>query len=391
MLPKEFADGQRRHVVRAERGYHAFVPPPLPPLLAWDQELISALSGADRALGRLAGAGRVLPNPHLLSQTLLRREAVVSSRIEGTQASLSDVVLYEASPETGHGDVREVFNYVQAIEHVLDPDRDRPLSLSLLGQAHRILLTGVRGNYATPGEFRRSPNWIGTPGCSLNDARFVPPPPERLWECLDPFEKYLHAQHQLPPLIAVACIHYQFEAIHPFVDGNGRLGRLLIVLLLAEWGLLPEPMLDLSVYLEPRRDEYYARLLAVSTEGDWAGWIRFFLAAVTHQAADAADRAQRLQELRDDLRGRMGSVGSALPGRLVEELFRSPATTITRAARHLGVTHRAARLNIAKLVAAGVLVEVPTRSRQKLFLAEEVLRVVEGRNPAVGRGQPPLP
>lgn len=344
------------------------------------------LSGADRAIGRLAGAGRVLPNPHLLSQTLLRREAVVSSRIEGTQASLSDVVLYEAAHDDGEGDVREVVNYVRAVHHVLDPGRSRPLSLSLLRQAHRILLTGVRGNYATPGEFRRSPNWIGPPGCTLNNALFVPPPPERLWECLDPFEKYLHAEHRVPPLVAIACVHYQFEAIHPFVDGNGRVGRLLIVLLLAEWGLLPEPMLDLSAYLEPRRDEYYARLLAVSTEGDWVGWVHFFLAAVEHQAADAADRARRLQELHDELRGRVATGRSPGPGRLVEALFNVPAVTITGAARLLGVTHRAARQNVAKLVDAGVLVEVGNRARNKLFLAEDVLRVVEGR-----AGQAPLP
>lgn len=369
-------------MVRAERGYWAFVPPPLPPELAWDADLAGLLSGADRALGRLAGAGRVLPNPHLLSQTLLRREAVVSSRIEGTQASLSDLVLYEASArDDNHGDVREVINYVRAVEHVLDQGRDRPLSLSLLRQAHRILLTGVRGNYATPGEFRNSPNWIGTPGCTLNDARFVPPPPEQLWACLDPFEKYLHEPHRLPPLVEIACAHYQFEAIHPFVDGNGRVGRVLIVLLLAEWGLLPEPMLDLSAYLEPRRDAYYERLLAVSTEGDWLGWLRFFLAAVAHQAADAADRAQQLQALRDELRARVtGPRSSSLPGRLVDELFHVPAITINRAAQALGVTHRAAGMNVAKLVDAGVLVEVGNRARNKLFLANEVLEAVEGRS-----------
>ncbi len=172
------------------------------------------------------------------------------------------------------------------------------------------------------GSFAGAQNWIGPPGCTLNEATYVPPPPERLWETLDPFEKFLHGDHQLPPLILIALLHYQFEAIHPFVDGNGRVGRLLVVLLLVEWGLLPEPLLDLSAFIEPRRDEYYARLLSVSTEGDWAGWVAFFLDAVQQQAVDAASRTQRLQTLRDDFRARVATArSSALLGTLVDALF----------------------------------------------------------------------
>ena len=306
---------------------------------------------------------------------------MLSSRIEGTEASLSDLVLFEAEAgrRDGTGDAGEVLNYVNAVRHVLDPDRRLPLSLPLLREAHAILLTDVRGGYATPGEFRRSQNWIGAPGCTLDAAAYVPPPPERLWECLDPFEKHLHADQPLPPLLAIACLHYQFEAIHPFIDGNGRVGRLLIGLLLAEWGLLPEPLLDLSAYLEPRRAEYYARLLAVSVEGDWHGWLRFFLMAVEEQAADAVTRAQRLQGLRDDYRTRVGTArSSALLSVLVDALFESPALTIPRASTLLGVTHRTARLSINKLVEAGVLFEVGERARNKLFLATGVLRAVEG-------------
>lgn len=263
--------------MRADRGYHAFVPPPLPPELTFDSDLMAALSGADRAVGELSGIGRTLPSAALLTHSMVRREAVLSSRIEGTQATMSDLVLFELQPQqAGHSDVQEVHNYVSALEHVLDPRRRLPLSLSLLREAHAILLTGVRGGYANPGEFRRSQNWIGAPGCVLDTAAYVPPPPERLWECLDAFEKYLHAAHHLPPLVTIACLHYQFEAIHPLVDGNGRLGRLLVTLLLVEWGILPAPLLDLSASLEPRRDEYYARLMAVSTQGDWRGWVAFF-------------------------------------------------------------------------------------------------------------------
>lgn len=380
MRPADFAPPQRPHFVRAEGGYFAFVPPPLPPDVGFTLDLVRQLSSADRAIGLLAGAGRTVPNPHLLSRSLLRREAVLSSRIEGTQASLSELVLFEAEPRRARDDhdVREVFNYVSAVTHVLDPARRLPLSLPLLREAHGILLTGVRGGYAKPGEFRRTQNWIGTPGCTLSDATFVPPPPERMWDCLDPLEKYLHELRSLPPLVAIACIHYQFEAIHPFIDGNGRVGRLLITLLLAEWGLLAEPLLDLSAYIEPNRDEYYRRLFAVSTDGDWFGWLTFFLLAVEHQAADVVARVQRLQALRDGYRSRVATArSSGLLGLLVDALFETPASTIGRAAGVLNVTHRAARLNLEKLVEADVLREV-TRGRVRVFLATGVVAAIEG-------------
>ena len=280
-----FSASQRRHVVRAERGYLAFVPPPLPPDLVLDAALVRQLSEADRALGELAGAGRSLPNQAVLAGNLVRREAVLSSQIEGTQASLSDLVLFEAGngPESvrkvhgpGDDDVREIVNYIAAVRHVLAPDRRLPVSIPLLREAHAILMSGSRGGHATPGEVRRSQNWIGPPGATLDGATYIPPPPERLWECLGTFEKHLHASRDLPPLVTIGCAHYQFEAIHPFLDGNGRIGRLLIVLLLVEWGLLDAPILDLSARIEPRCNEYYARLLATSTDGDWSGWLSFF-------------------------------------------------------------------------------------------------------------------
>jgi Fic family protein len=381
---QQFVSGQQRHVVTAERGYAAFVPPPLPPGdLDLGAELLGVLSPADRTIGELAGASMVLPNPHLISNVVVRREAVLSSRIEGTQASLSDLVRFEAQQRgepASTSDVREVHNYVRALSHVLDPDRELPLSIRLLRDAHRILLTGVRGGYATPGEVRRSQNWIGAPDCTLDGATYVPPPPELLWECLDAFEKYLHADHDLPPLVVIACLHYQFEAIHPFVDGNGRVGRLLTILLLVEWGLLPAPLLDISAYFESHRDEYYAGLLAVSTRADWAGWLRFFLTAVAEQARVAMRRARSLQLLRNDYRTRLAGarVSSLLP-RLADHLFEAPALTIRTARQMLGISHRAAMLNIEKLEAAGILNEVESASRTRLFIATEILDVVEGR------------
>jgi Fic family protein len=379
-----FESAMRAHVVRAERGYDAFVPPPLPPDLTLTPDLVRLNSRADRAIGFLAGACQAMPNPYLLSRSLMRRESVLSSRIEGTQASLSDLLIYEAKGEPGGpgtDDVREVHNYVAAMEHLLAPDRRLPLSLPLLREAHRILMTGVRGHHATPGEFRTTQNWIGSPGAVLADATYVPPPPERLWECLDGFEKYLHATHELPPLVEIACIHYQFEAIHPFVDGNGRVGRLLITLLLIEWGLLPMPLLDLSAYIEPRRPTYYDGLLGVSTRGDWAGWVRFLLTAIEHQSASVVRRAHRLQQLRDDYRAKLSTArSSGLLLTLVDALFESPVMTIRRAQDLTKVTHRAATLNVEKLVAAGILRELPRPTRPRIFFAEHVIDAIEGRS-----------
>ena len=375
-----FAAPQQAHLVRAERGYRAFVPPILPPALPLSPGLLRQLSAADRAIGELAGAGRALLNPRLMSRIFLRREAVQSSRIEGTQASLSDLVLFEIDqPKDGqHNDVREVFNYLRAVDHVLAAERRLPLSLSLLREAHGILLTGVRGGYATPGEFRTSQNWIGPPGAVIDTATYVPPPPERLWECLDGLEKFLHAEGELPPLLAIAAAHYQFEAIHPFIDGNGRVGRLLVVLLLIEWGLLPAPMLDLSAYIEPRRDQYYEGLLRVSTDGDWAGWFDFFLTAVERQARDALARAQQLHSLRSQMRDDVATVkSSALPAKLVEALFDVPVMTIPRAQALLGVTHRSATQHVERLVALGMLAEINHGHRPRRFIALGIMAVVE--------------
>jgi Fic family protein len=374
---EQFSARQAEHVVRADGGYLAFVPPVLPPAVELDRRAVHALSDADRAVGLLAGAGQVVPNPYLLSHALLRREAVLSSRIEGTQATLSDLVLYEVEPDRPKvEDVREVANYVRAMEEVLAPDRALPLCLRLFREIHRTLLTGVRGGYATPGEFRTQQNWIGPPGCTLTDATYVPPPPEHMWGCLDGFERYLHAERDYPPLVELAWLHYQFEAIHPFVDGNGRVGRLLIGLLLCEWGLLPAPLLDISAYIEPRRDEYYARLLAVSTDGDWAGWLSFFLGAVAIQAVDAAKRAQRLRELERDYRRRVSGPRSAALIELVDAVMMTPAITVARAATRLDVTRRAASMNIDRMIDAGILREWTGRSRGRVFVAHEMLELL---------------
>jgi len=386
-----FAEAQQLYVRKASAGYLAFIPPPLPPAITLSTELVARLSDADRALGELAGAGRTLPNPHLLSQALIRREAVLSSRIEGTHATLSELALFELEPSRAHDpdDVREVANYVRAADFVMDPDRHFPLSLPLLKQAHAILMEGARGRHATPGEFRVTQNWIGPSGAVIDNATYVPPSPDELWACLDAFEKYLHAESDLPPLLRIAAIHYQFEAIHPFLDGNGRVGRLLVVMLLIEWGLLPAPLLDLSAYIEPRRDRYYDGLLRVSTQGDWANWFDFFLEAIANQARDAVGRATQIQSLRDHYRDRVATArSSGLLPRLVDELFRLPAMTLGHARDVLGVTHRAATVNVERLVEVGVLSEISRTGKQRFFIATDIINVIEGR-PLTDSGQLP--
>ncbi|MGH2748633.1 MAG: Fic family protein [Actinomycetota bacterium] len=373
--PSAFSPGQRRHVIRHPTGYVAFVPPPLPPALELTPALVSALSNADRQLGLLAGAGEWLPNPHLLIRPFLRREAVLSSRIEGTQASVEDLVLFEAAPQVPSApDVREVANYVRALELAVRADRELPLSLRLIRDLHRELMTGVRGAHLAPGEFRTSQNWIGPAGCTLNEATYVPPPLDEMWQALDVFEKHLHEPDPFPPLVRLALIHYQFEAIHPFLDGNGRIGRLLMSLLLHDWDLLPQPLLYLSAFFERERSRYYELLFAVSQRGAWSDWVSFFLEGIADQSADVIERARRLFAVRERYRTELQrGRASALPLRLVDHLFEFPAITVPQAQRVLDVSARAARLNVMKLEQLGIIEEVTGRTRNRVFVAHEIL------------------
>jgi len=380
MQTADFQSDRAGKLTRTPTGYWAFVPNPLPPRLNLDRSEILSLSEAERAIGRLAGVGLTLPNPYLLINPFIRREAVLSSRIEGTQASLSDLLFFEAAPSAPAKapDVREVANYVRALESALDPGRKLPLSLRLVRDMHKILLTGVRGSHLTPGEFRRSQNWIGPPGSKLDNAIIVPPPVPEMHAALDALEKYLHEHNDLPLLVRLALIHYQFEAIHPFLDGNGRIGRLLISLLLCEWKLLPSPLLYLSVFFERHRQDYYDRLLAVSQKGEWESWVRFFLSGVTEQSIDAVRRAARIGALRDAYHANLQRArSSALLLKLVDELFHHPAITVPGAARQLKVTQRAASQNIVKLVRAGILAEATGRARNRIFVADGIIRAIE--------------
>ncbi len=380
MQPSDFKQDKCGKLVRTPQGYRAYVPDPLEPQLELRLPMVSALSDADRALSELAGIARTLPNPHLLIGPFIRREAVLSSRIEGTQASFSDLLFFEAASlrEDEVPDVREVANYVRALEYGLARLSELPLCLRLIREIHAKLMEGVRGQEQTPGEFRNRQNWIGRPGCSLTQAIYVPPPVEEMQEALHAFEKYLHAQSELPPLIRMALIHYQFEAIHPFLDGNGRVGRLLITLLLCAEGMLSQPLLYLSAFFERRRDEYYRYLLGVSQQGQWNEWISFFLQAVATQARDAIRRSDKLLALWRSYRSKMQAArASALLLRLVDDLFEYPALTNPLASKRLSVTPRAAQLNINKLLDAAILKEATGRARNRVYIAPEIISIIE--------------
>jgi Fic family protein len=365
-----------------EARYAAFVPNPLPPEIAYDAALSRVLSDADRALGELNGLGRMLPNPDLLINPFMHKEAVLSSKIEGTQATITDVYAMEAGhrgtpriPE----DVQEVLNYVGAMRYGLERLDTLPLSLRFMRELHERLMQHVRGAEKGPGEFRHSQNWIGPPGCLLRDATYVPPPPAEMMEVLADFERYLHTEDDRdPPLVRLALVHGQFELIHPFLDGNGRIGRLLVSLLLVHWQLLSHPLLYLSAYFERERHAYYDSLLALSQRGAWLDWVHFFLRGVRDQSRDAAQRAKRLQDLQQVWRARVTLArSSALTLRLIDSLFESPIVTIPRAQQHLGVTYPAAKLNVQKLVDARILRPFGQGSYGKAFIASEILEAIE--------------
>ncbi len=379
MKSEDFIAPNAGRVVVAAGGYAAFVPAPLPPALTLDMDLVAALSKADAAVSELSGIGRVLPNPHLLIAPYVRREAVLSSRIEGTKASLSDLMIDEieerAAPQAVAGDVLEVRNYVDALEFGLQRLKELPLSLRLVRELHERLMRGVRGDRAQPGEFRKSQNWIGPAGSTLATATYVPPPFKEMHAALDRWEKFLHVREGLPDLIQCALVHEHFEAIHPFLDGNGRVGRLLITLFLIERGRLSQPLLYLSAYIDENKQDYYDLLMRVRTHGDWNAWLRYFLTGVAKIASDATRHAGKLVDLRDRLRVDLGKHPKVLP--LVDELFKNPYMTVSRAEKLLGVSNPTARSHVAVLIERGILEEISGRSWGKLYVAWPIREVIQ--------------
>lgn len=361
--------------VQQPAGYRAFIPNPLPPdpALAIDPNMQVLLSEADRALGRLDGSIQTLPHPDLFVFMYVRKEAVLSSQIEGTQSSLQDVLAAEAqilAPDRPR-DVNEVVNYVKAMNYGLERLKDLPVSVRLIREIHEKLLQGVRGRHLTPGALRTSQNWIGPAGCTLQEATFVPPPPHEIAQHLADLERFLHTDTPLPTLVRIGLAHVQFETIHPFLDGNGRVGRLLITFLLCQQHVLLKPVLYLSHYFKQHRQAYYERLQAVRDRGAWEDWLAFFLQGVIEVSRQATDIARHILTLRERHRSTITEHFGRAAGnghRVLEHLYEHPIVSVNEVQALIGTTYAAANNLVTKFVATGILKEITGQARNRKFL-----------------------
>ncbi|UPT73968.1 MAG: Fic family protein [Elusimicrobiota bacterium] len=376
MNTTDFSEKKSGELIRNLHGTWSFVPHPLPPRIEVDWELAATLDRATRALAELAGSGPSLKNANLLIRPFVKREAVYSSRIEGTRSGYEDLVLFEGAEVVQTDDVREIANYVRALDLGIERIQSLPIGARLIGEMHAVLLKDVRGNDKRPGQIRTEQNWIGSR--QIETARYVPPPREEMMRGLGDLERYVNTDATLPPLVKIALTHYQFEALHPFLDGNGRIGRILITLMLMSEGLLPSPLLFLSAYFDRTRDEYYDRLLDVSRHGAWKEWTAYFLAGVTEQARDASDRARRLTELREEYMAAVsGPRTSILLHKLIDHLFAQPMVTAGYVKKILAITPASAQKHVDRLVREGILREVTGRQRNRIFSADAVLAIVD--------------
>jgi len=373
--------------VKQATGYQAFIPAPLPPdpPVEIDAELGRLMSEADRALGRLDGVATVLPNPDLFVSMYVRQEAVLSSQIEGTQSTLEDVLQFEVDSKGREypKDIQEVVNYVRAMNYGLERLKTLPLSLRLIREIHGKLLEGARGSHRTPGEFRTSQNWIGPSGCTINTATFVPPPAHEMNEALDRMEKFLH-DDSLPLLVQCGLAHAQFETIHPFLDGNGRVGRLLITFLLCHRQALARPLLYLSHYLKQHRTEYYDRLMAIRNDGDWEGWLKFFVRGVYEVSQEATEMARKILRLREKHRQLLSEKLAeekltATPYDFVflEYLIEQPIVTIRMVEHRLNCVFVTANKVVNRFVKLGLLEEVTGYQRNRRFRYAPYLALFE--------------
>jgi Fic family protein len=348
--------GEARHTP-GRHGYVAYFPAPIPRALELAPPTVRRLADAEAALGQLAGIGSLVPSPDLLIRPYLLREALSSTRIEGTQASMPEVFETDAAGERPNADVEEVVAYVAAMQWGLEQLSELPLSTRLLREIHRRLMAGARGRDQAPGELRTSQNWIGAPGSTIETARFVPPPPAELADLLTDWERFAHEQAELPLLVQDALLHSQFQTIHPYLDGNGRLGRLLLVFFLIARGRLTAPLLYLSAYLERNRRSYYDALQTIHETGDAIPWIELFLAAVHTQAADAVARARGIIELRERYRRAAAGVGTPNALALVELICENPIVTTRSIEDRLGVSRPTALRLLRRMEEQGVLSE----------------------------------
>lgn len=376
--------------VRQPAGYTAFVPKPLPPdpPIEIDAELLDLLSRADRALGRLDGSTELLPNPNLFVAMYVRQEAVLSSQIDGTQASLTDILEYEADAARRSlpSDVGEVVNYIRAMNQGIDQLPSLPLSLRLMKEIHAELLRDGRRSQRQPGEFRNSQNWIGVGDAAIERADFVPPPPHEMFQALGDLEVFLHDPQPLPILLKCGLVHAQFETIHPFLDGNGRMGRLLITFLLVEKGVLRRPLLYLSSYFKQYRDEYYDLLQGIRMKGDWESWLKFFLRAVNDVGSSATETARQILRLREDHRQLIRDRGTAKANAeyLLDRLFEQPMLNVQQAANLVGVSFPTANNLITQFAELGILEEITGGARKRLFAYRKYLDLFDTHLPPLG-------
>ncbi len=380
-MPEQVSSDRAGRYVRQPAGYKAFVPKPLPPKppLKLDAELTSLLSAADHRLGRLDGVAATLPNPDLFVAMFVHKEAVLSSQIEGTQASLDDVLAFEAGAGAGEvpGDVSEAVNYIAAMNHGLRLIEELPLSLRLIKEIHARLLQGVRGAEKEPGQFRRSQNWVGPLGTSLTEAMYVPPAVDDMNRAMGDLENFLHDRRPLPPLIRCGLVHSQFETIHPFLDGNGRMGRLLITFLLCQQGILERPLLYLSYYFKRNRSEYYERLQAVRDRGEWEAWMKFFLRGVVEVSSESAAAIRDILALRGEHAELVQSaLRTANSQRLLDFLYHRPIVSVSDVAEHLGVTFNAANSLVGKFCDLGLLRETTGGARRRRFAYDRYMTLL---------------
>jgi len=364
-------------------GYKAFIPNPLPPSppIRFDGRLQSLLSEADRALARLDGITTVLPNPDLFIAMYVKKEALLSSQIEGTQASLEGVLEFEADliPKENVNEIKEVINYIRALDYGIERLKELPMSLRLIKEIHRILLEETRGAHRNPGEFRKSQNWIGPPGVSLTEAIYVPPPPEAVLPTMGDLEEFFHKKNSnIPPLVKIALIHSQFETIHPFLDGNGRIGRLLITFYLFGQGILSKPLLYLSSYLKKNRAEYYDSLMKVRLKGAWEDWMKFFLGGIRETSEEAAKTAREVIRLKEELITKLydNSISSVYGIKLIDLLFQTPLISVKDISGKLKISKESANELVKKFERIGILKEITGKQRYRKYSFKEYIDII---------------
>lgn len=369
--------------VRQKGGYQAYIPKPLPPdpPVHFDDELQHLLSEADRALARLDGMTTVLPNADLFVAMYVKKEALLSSQIEGTQASLQGILEFEADlvPSDDINEVREVINYIRAMDEGLKRTHHELFSIAILQEIHTILLKGTRGGKKEPGKIRTVQNWIGPAGSNLHSATFVPPPPEKVPELLADLEAFIRENDRIPPLIKIGLVHAQFETIHPFIDGNGRMGRLFITFYLCQKGILARPLLYLSIYLKQHRKEYYSLLQEIRIEGNWEPWLKFFLLGIIAVSKEALENAKEIITLKERLTSILvrNNAGGLNAVRLLDLLFTKPVVTVADISSNLGISHQPAYDLAGQFEKLGILTEITGKKRYKKYLFVDFLRIIE--------------